>query len=169
MSGERRPRPDTQVRASLEAAAADRLDWLTAWHNAIEGQVCDSYRSARGSDVLLSAQPDLSSQPPNLRQSAGSKRCAGCRFVTGAGRGRAQCSLYGVSVYPGVLWPHRTEDRHEWRFALLGDDEPGNEGSMPEWRASYLGQDTSVSDSLDVLARFLSDQDTDDEGGTVAA
>lgn len=174
MSGERRPRPDTQVRASLTAAMAEGLEFDDAWPLAIVGNVCDSYRSARGGAAKpLHVQPELTSQPPNLRASASSKRCAGCRFVAGAGRGLAHCGLYGVEVFPGVLWPHRTEDRHEWQGALLGDDEPGNLGSMPEWRAAYEGRDTTISDSLDVLARAIAGEDDDDgpdvESGSVAA
>lgn len=144
MSGERRPRPDDQVREALTAAKAVGLPFDEAWPLATDGHVCDSYTSARGSQAPP-AQGSLDG-PPNLRASAGQKRCAGCRFVHGAGSGLARCTLYSEDVFAGVLWPHRTHERHEWRNALLGDpDEADDQGTRHEWQASYEGTPSRYS------------------------
>lgn len=142
MSGERRPDPDSQVRGALEAAKRERRPFDEAWKLATDGHVCDSYRSARNAkskaaDVLASAS-HAGESPPNLRASSGRKQCAGCLFVEGAGSGVARCGLYGAPVYSGVLWPFRTDDRHEWQWAIFD--------SEPEWRASY--EDTLTGYSL---------------------
>jgi hypothetical protein len=119
MSGERRPRPDDQVRKALALAHAEGQPFEEAWVLATHGQVCDSYTSARGRRTV-GAQTTFE-QAPGLRPSTGKPRCAGCRFVSGAGDGMARCTLYSIEIYPGVLWPHRTHDRHEWQHGLFGD------------------------------------------------
>lgn len=187
--GDRRPSPDAQVLDALTDAKQLGLTFDEAWPLATAGNVCDSYTSARGNGETAYQQEALDG-PPNLRASTGQRRCAGCRFVHDAGHGLARCTLYSRDVFPGVLWPHRTGDRHEWQNALFGDrlddgDEAGNAawvagaagpGSEPEWRAAYEGEPTRYSTLHEMLrARAAQEQDLAGvyeqalQGGTLAA
>lgn len=136
---------------ALEVARAEGIDFAEAWGLAVQGQICDSYRSARGSANRALGEPH--DAPPNLRTSAGQKRCAGCRFITGLTRtepgdgddagGRARCMLYGADVFPGVLWPHRTDDRRQWQAAIST--------AIDEWERSYNGEPSRVGAILDAI------------------
>lgn len=137
MTGERLPSPDWQVRRSLEVARQLGVPFGVAWTYAVQGQICDSYRSARGTATRASDATSCAT-PPNLRASAGQKRCAGCRFITGAAAGgQAHCALYSVEVFAGVLWPHRTDDRRQWQAAIRT--------SISEWRRCYAGEPSQVA------------------------
>lgn len=152
----------------MSAAKRAGLPVEEAYTYATRGQVCDSYTSARGatSKRLVEVQLGLEDTPPNLRASTGHKRCAGCVHVQGAGHGLAHCQLYGSTVYPGVLWPHRTHDRHEWQHALLGDpDDPDAPIPPPEWRNAYLDEPSRVADVLGALLAALVDASEDPAGG----
>lgn len=142
MTGERRPSPDWQVRKTLEVLRGEGVPFEAAWYLAVRGQVCDSYRSARGTPprALERAWPS----PPNLHPSTGAKRCAGCRFAEEvATGGPARCALYEVEVFAGVAWPHRTLDREQWRAAIAT--------ALGEWRRAYDGQPSPVSAVLDAI------------------
>lgn len=142
MTGERLPSPDWQVRRALETARDLGVPWGVAWTYAVQGQICDSYRSARGT----ASRGDVAGEarPPNLRASAGQKRCAGCRFISDAATGgRACCTLYDVEVFAGVLWPHRTEDRRQWQAAIRT--------AVIEWRRCYAGEPSRVGAILDAI------------------
>ena len=142
MSGQRLPSPDWQVRLALEAAREVGLPFARAWTYAVQGQICDSYRSARGT---ATREPRTAHRdPPNLRASTGQKRCAGCRFVEDAASGgQARCTLYDVEIFPGVLWPHRTDDRRQWQLAITT--------AAGEWRRCYTGEPSPVSAILDAI------------------
>lgn len=143
MTGERLPSPDWQVRMALEVLRGEGIPFLVAWALAVRGEICDSYRSARGT-AEKDATSDAHPVPPNLRTSEGQKRCAGCRFVADAASGgRARCTLYGADVFPGVLWPHRTDDRQQWQKAIAT--------AVREWRRSYEGEPSSVAAVLDAI------------------
>lgn len=159
MPGDRLPLPDWQVRKALEVLRAEAVPFEVAWPLATRGQLCDSYRSARGTAPKGATGSHTS--PPNLRTSTVQKRCAGCRFVATSDAmkdgGRARCTLYGADVFAGVLWPHRTEDRKEWQSALgiaehTEDDSPATlEATVAEWRRGYERRASPVAKLLDVL------------------
>jgi hypothetical protein len=138
---ERRPSPETQVGASLARAKRAALPFAAAWERATKGEVCDTYRSAR-TDKNGQPWPDVEpGPPPNLRVSSnGQTRCAGCRFRTGS-----TCALYGAPIYPGVLWPHRTDDRREWQAAIAE--------TVDGWRDAYEHRASAAGGALDMLAR----------------
>lgn len=145
MSGERLPSPDSQVRRALEVARAAGMPFDLAWPLAVHGHVCDDYRSARGRATREPATPG-----PDLRASDGQKRCAGCKFVvlardgTGAlAGGLSRCGLHDRSVFAGVLWPHRTDDRGQWRAAI--------ETSVAEWGRSYRREPSPVARVLSAI------------------
>jgi hypothetical protein len=141
VTGERRPSPDWQVRKMLEVLRDEGVPFEAAWYLAVRGQVCDSYRSARGSVPQMT---EVGASPPHLHPSTGPKRCAGCRFAEKvATSGPATCTLYGVDVFAGVAWPHRTLDREQWRAAI------GT--ALGEWRRAYDGQPSPVSAVLDAI------------------
>lgn len=167
MSGERLPSPDWQVRRALEVARAMGLPFAQAWTYAVRGQICDSYQSARGT---TNREPRYMAdgEPPNLRASTGQKRCAGCKFVEDAASGgQALCTLYNVEIYPGVLWPHRTDDRRQWQLAITT--------AMDEWRRCYDGDQSIVSAILDAIrlrgqeVALRGDDDEDGDQGHAAA
>lgn len=143
MSGERLPSPDWQVRMALEQARVLGVPFGVAWTYAVQGQICDSYRSARGTPTRdVSRGQD---RPPNLRGSTGQKRCAGCRFIADAASGgKARCELYDVEVFAGVLWPHRTDDRRQWQAAIRG--------AVHEWRRCYSGEPSPVAAILNAIS-----------------
>jgi hypothetical protein len=148
--GERLPSPEWQVRKALEVLRDEAVQFDIAWLLATRGELCDSYRSARG--TAPKGATGSHAGPPSLRPSTGQKRCAGCRFVTDAATGgRARCTLYGVDVFPGVLWPHRTEDRKEWQSALgiaehTEDDSPETlQATVDEWRRGYEREASPVA------------------------
>lgn len=144
MTGERLPSPEWQVREALEVLRAEGVAFDEAWQLAVHGQICDSYRSARSARGAAPATGESHDRPPNLRVSAGQKRCAGCRFVADAATGgRARCTLYGEDIFPGVLWPHRTEDRRQWQNAIRS--------AVNEWRRSYQGEPSRVHAVLDAI------------------
>lgn len=154
----RRPSPDTQMLAAMRSAKASGLDADEALRLAVGGQVCDSYAGRRGT---VRPQQQALDGPPNLRPAEAptdtptilptdaQKRCAGCRHVLGAGTGVARCGLYEVPVFAGVLWPHLTDERREWK-AVIHD-------TAHEWRAAYLDEPTPVAEHLDVIASALRD------------
>jgi hypothetical protein len=145
VSGERLPAPDWQVRMALEVAREQGIPFGVAWTYAVNGQICDAYRSARGTGQRADyAAPCNSSGPPNLRGSAGQKRCAGCRFIQDAADGgQARCALFDVNVFAGVLWPHRTDDRRQWQAAIRT--------SIGEWRRCYADEPSRVGAILDAI------------------
>jgi hypothetical protein len=159
----------------MVTAKLEGRDFTEAWQLAIVGNVCDSYSSARGASArqLVDVQLGIQAGPPDLRPSTGQKRCAGCVHVRGAGQGLAHCALFGVAVYPGVLWPHRTHDRHEWQAAIVGDPEdPDSPGSRAEWRAAYEDKPTAVGCLVEILLAASKDEGDDPlEGdrGSIAA
>lgn len=108
------------------------MAFATAWQRAVEGEVCDSYQSLRTADKSASWPEPQGDDPPGLTLSDGQTRCAGCLYVDDGA-----CALYGAAIFAGVLWPHRTEERQEWKAVI--------EDTRPEWRASYEGEATAYS------------------------
>lgn len=161
MTGERLPSPDLQVREALQAARAAGLTFAEAWELAVRGQLCDDYRSARGA----TPGPDVADcAPPNLRPSVAEQRCAGCRFVVAPIAGRGGCQLHQVPIYAGVLWPHRTEDRNEWKAAILS--------ARDEWERAYDGRPSKVAEILQAIRHRMVEAETRDpriQHGHVAA
>lgn len=137
----RRASPEVQIGEALAIAKLSRVPFEDAWPRAVKGEVCDTYRSARterGGEAWPDVEPG---PPPNLRVSKdGQTRCAGCRFRNGS-----TCALYGATVYPGVLWPHRTDDRREWQAVI--------EETIAGWQAAYDHHADPVGGALDMLRR----------------
>lgn len=157
MTSPRRPSPSWQVRTTLEVLRGEGVAFDEAWPLAVHGEVCDSYRSARGKPPTKTTTTTHVA-PPNLRPSAGQKRCAGCRFAADtASAGRARCTLYGADVFPGVLWPHRTDDRQQWQSALgvaahsEDDSEQTLSATVRAWRSGYDGLPSRTQAVLAVL------------------
>lgn len=161
MSGERLPSPDLQVREALEAARSAGMTFVEAWELAVSGHLCDDYRSARGEtpDPAVAA-----GGPPNLRASTAEQRCAGCRYGERPQAGLGHCGLYDVPVYAGVLWPHRTDDRREWKNAIRS--------ARDEWQRAYEGRPSRVAAILTAIRARIVEAETRDprlEHGRVTA